>query len=105
MANALTLDGLATLLAAEPKSGTVRHSTIVRVNRIAECRNSGEVVTVTESGRDGNARKSTAVANAYRKLIGDADDIRVVPLRQAGRETECLLVPAGMYADAMAKVA
>ena len=104
MATTLTLDGLVTLLASEPKSGTVRQSTVTRVNRIAECRNTGEVVTVTETGRDKTARKSTAIAAAYKKLIGDADDIQVLPLRQQGRETECLLVPAGMFKDAMASL-
>ena len=105
MAETLTLDGLTTLLAAEPRVERVRQSTIVRVNRIAECRNTGEVVTVTETGRDKTARKSTAIATAYRKLIGDATDVTVVPLRAEGEDHKCLLVPAGAYKEAMAKVA
>ena len=110
MATVTGLDGLALILSRQPKSGTVRHSTIVRVNRIAECRNlpadaDEPFVTVIEKGRDGNARKSTAIATAYRKLIGDATDVTVVPLRAEGEDHKCLLVPAGAYKEAMAKVA
>ena len=104
MATVLTLDGLVERLANEPTgTGIVRQSTVTRWNNIAACR-AGDIIEVTESGRDKTARKSTTIATAYRRLLDGADDIDVVPLKQAGHETECLLVPAGMHVEAMTRL-
>lgn len=88
---AMTIDELQAEIDAEPMGGTVRKTTVERLNNLRDfCSNGDNPVNVSEpdtKGRNGDTINPRSVYSAYVNLVDkyDIDDVEVLFLKSSGK--------------------